>query len=106
MWWIRRRCQHESLLLTLSLIHGEVHKMSAQMDALTKAVHDETTVVASVLTFIQGLKDQIQALIASGADPVALQALADELVANQAKLSTAIATVPAPALVPPVVAST
>jgi hypothetical protein len=76
--------------------------MSAQFDVLVAQVHSNTTVMESALTFIQGLSQKLQDAINAGADPAVLQAMVDELKAEDDKMAAAIATVPAPAIVPTV----
>ena len=61
--------------------------MASDLDALTAKVTEVETVENSAITLIQGLAAQITAL---KNDPVALQALADRLSAENAKLSAAI----------------
>lgn len=72
--------------------------MSALSD-LTDEVAAVKGVTASALTLIQGLKDQIAALIAggNGATDAQLQALHDDLVANEQPLADAVAANPPPA---------
>jgi len=59
----------------------------ADLTALTAQVTASTTVEASAITLLQGLSAQIASL---KNDPVALQALADQLQASQTALAAAI----------------
>lgn len=86
----------ERLATIQDLIQKETLHMSAELDALTAAVANNNDVVESALTLISGLRDQ---LLAAGTDPVALQALADSLAAEDQKLADAVANVPP--VVPP-----
>ena len=63
-------------------------KMSAELDALTAEVAAVSTVAQSAVVLIQGLR---QAIIDAGTDPVALQALTDDLRATEQALSNAVA---------------
>lgn len=72
--------------LDMLTTQGEV--MSAQLDALKTAVEAENTVIDSAITLLNGLSAQITAL---KDDPVALQALADEVAAKATTLSDAVA---------------
>lgn len=64
--------------------------MSAQLDALTAAVAANTTVTESAITLLTGLHAKLLELLANGIDPVAVQALADDLSAETQKLADAI----------------
>ena len=64
-------------------------RLSAQMDSLTTNVRNMTTVVDSVLALLTGLSKRLSDALASG-DPVALQALADEVAADSQKLADAV----------------
>jgi len=61
--------------------------MSAELDALTAQVQQTETLEESAITLITGLATQ---LTAAKEDPAAIQALADSLQAEAAKLSAAI----------------
>lgn len=67
--------------------------MSAEMDALKAAVAAEDTVIASAITFIQGLATQIAD---AAGDRAASLALADDVKAQSDALASAIATPPTP----------
>lgn len=85
------------LSLVKEVLH-EVHAMSAQLDALTAAVAQNTTITESAITLITGLKAQLDAAIANGSDPAALVALSDSIGAETAKLAAAVsANTPTPA---------
>ncbi len=61
--------------------------MSKELDALTAQVKAQEAVDDSAITLIQGLADQIAAI---KTDPVALQALADELKTKSDALAAAV----------------
>lgn len=63
--------------------------MSAEMDALKSAVAAEDTVIASAVTFIQGLATQIAD---AAGDRAASTALAADVNAQATSLANAIAT--------------
>lgn len=63
--------------------------MSAEMDALKQAVTDEDTVIASAITFINGLATQIAD---AAGDRAASLALAADVKAQASSLATAIST--------------
>lgn len=76
--------------LTAKLI-TEVKKMSAQLDALAAAVAANTTVTGSAIELLTGLHAKILELLAQETiDPVAVQALADELSAQTQALAEAV----------------
>lgn len=65
--------------------------MSAQLDALAAAVAANTTVTGSAIELLNGLYDQLIALLAQETiDPAAVQALADDLSAQTQALAAAI----------------
>jgi len=61
--------------------------MSKEVDALTKQIEANKTISGSAIILIQGLAAKIEA---SKNDPVALQALADSLRADDDALAAAI----------------
>jgi len=61
--------------------------MTAALDRITQEVSETKTAVASVLTLVAGLATQIRD---NAEDPVALNALADDLDAGQAEIAAAI----------------
>lgn len=65
----------------------KAEEMSAELDRLTKEVEETGTAVDSVLALVEGLAQQIRAL---SDNPAALNALADELDAKQAKIAAAV----------------
>lgn len=93
--------------LTLHVYHHFVNEQSAELDQIRHSIHTlgatlmatladlqakvaaNTSVAASAVTLIQGLKAQLDAAIASG-DPAALQALSDQLDAADTSLAAAI----------------
>ena len=75
-------------------IHNEIHKlleavklMAQSLDQITAAVANESTVIDSAVTLLQGLSAQITA---AGVDPAALSALTDTINAKAASLAHAI----------------
>lgn len=76
----------------LKLILQRITTMASQLDALTAAVARNTDVTESAITLLNGLKQKLDELIASGSDPAALQALADTLGAETQKLADAVTT--------------
>lgn len=76
------------ILNHLTELRKEINQMSPELQKLTDKVAANNVVVESALTLIQGLADQIAAL---KNDPVALQALADSLDAEDTKLAAAVA---------------
>ncbi len=65
-------------------------EMDSKLDALKTQVAENSAVIGSAITLIQGLHDKLQAAIDAG-DPAALQALADELKAKDQDLAAAVA---------------
>jgi hypothetical protein len=74
----------EDLLITL----GE--RILSALDSLKTNVANNTTVIQSAIVLIQGLKQKLDDAIASG-DPAQVQALSDELGAQDAALAQAVA---------------
>jgi hypothetical protein len=65
------------------------------LSGLESAVASQTTVEASLLTFLQGLKDQLSAELANDVTSQAkAQALMDQVIANNAGMSAAVTAVP------------
>ena len=58
------------------------------LDALTREVHETSSVIESAIALLNGLGAAVRA---AASDPAAVQALADELDAKQAALAAAIA---------------
>ncbi len=88
------------ILALLQTTNKEITTLALDISALTTAVTNETTVEQSAITLISGLAAQIQTLInASGntVDPVALQALVDQMTTSQKGLAAAVAANQAPA---------
>ena len=73
----------------LEALRIEADKMAGELDALKTAVAQNTTVIGSAITLIQGLKQKLDDAIASG-DPAALTALSSELGAQDQELSDAV----------------
>ena len=72
----------------------------ATLDDLVTDVAAQATVVDSVVTLLQGLRDQLAAAIAAG-DPAKVQAVLTAIDANTAKLTAAVANSPAGTGTPP-----
>lgn len=72
----------------MAAILKELKTMSQQLTDLQAAVAAEDTVIASAVTLIEGLAAQ---LAAAGTDPVALQALTDDINAKAQELAGAVA---------------
>lgn len=71
--------------------------MSAELDALTAQVAQNTTIETSAVTLIEGLAAQIAA---AGTDPAKLTALTTSLNASATTLAAAIAANTAPSAPP------
>lgn len=77
----------------LNLILKGITTMSAQLDALTAQVQQNTTVIDSAMTLIAGLKTELDKAIAAqagGDDGAALQALSASLAASDQALAAAV----------------
>jgi hypothetical protein len=81
----------DRILESLASLSRRIYLMSLQLDTLTAEVAQNTTVVGSAVALIQGFSARLQAAIDAGADPVALQALADELNNSNDALAAAVA---------------
>lgn len=74
--------------------------MSVELDRLTQEVADTKSSVDSVIALVEGLAQQIRDSVN---DPAALNALADELDAQQGRIAAAVsANTPTPPAEPPV----
>jgi Divergent InlB B-repeat domain len=81
-------------------IYEKERIMASDLQVLTDGVNSSITVESGAIKLIQGLADQIAAL---KNDPVALQALSDQLTASRNALAAAVSNntpSPAPAVVP------
>lgn len=78
----------EAIASKLNHIIQQGEHMSQQLDALRAEVERVKTVDQSVLLLIQGLADQIRD---AKDDPIAIQALADDLRAQTDSLAAAVA---------------
>jgi chromosome segregation ATPase len=85
----------DSLTAAVAAITQKGDAMSVQLDNLKAAVQRNSDLEASAVQLIQGLATQLEAI---KDDPVAIQALADELKAKDDDLAAAITqnTPPAP----------
>lgn len=72
----------------LSQLLQKGNAMSAALERITQEVAETKTAVESAITLINGLAQQIRD---NAEDPVALNALADELDAQQAAIGEAVA---------------
>ena len=72
----------------------------ATLDDLVTDVAAQATVVDSVVTLLQGLRDQLAAAVAAN-DPAKVQAVITALDANTAKLTAAVAASPGGTGTPP-----
>jgi len=77
-------------LALISQLQKEIRKMALTLDDVLAETQKQTTLIGSLQTFVQGLKDQIAA---AGTDPVKLQAIQDALSKNDDAI-TAITTGP------------
>jgi hypothetical protein len=78
------------ILARLDLILKKEMQIMAALDDLKAAVAAEDTVINSAVTLLKGLKDALDAAIASG-DPAALTALSADIAAKTKSLSDAVA---------------
>ena len=79
----------DKILRTLELLIRKEAHMAGELDVLKAAGANNTTVIGSAIVLLQGLKEKLDAAIASG-DPAALQALSDELGVQDKALADAI----------------
>jgi outer membrane murein-binding lipoprotein Lpp len=80
-------CASRKILRT---ILNEVRAMGARIDELAAKVAANTVVVDSAVELLNGLKERLDAAIASG-DPAELEALSASLGADTAELAAAVA---------------
>jgi hypothetical protein len=73
----------------ITAITGAIKQMSTQLDALKAQLAQNTTVIGSAVALIGGLKQQLDDAIASG-DVAQLQALSDQLAADDLALAHAV----------------
>jgi len=76
----------------------EMRFAMATLDALTASVARQETAEASAIALLNGLAAQIRSM---AGDPAAIQALADQIDADTAKLAEAVVTDTPPAPTPP-----
>lgn len=84
----------------LNLLRQEIKNMVGEVQRLKDAVAKLDTVEASIIALINGLAGQIRDLVAAGADPAALSALADDVNAKADEMAKAV-TDNTPAAPPP-----
>jgi hypothetical protein len=80
-------CASRKILRT---ILNEVRAMGVRLDELTAKVSANSAVVDSAVELLNGLKERLDAAIASG-DPAELEALSASLGADTAELAAAVA---------------
>lgn len=78
----------DAILVALEALTITGEETMADLSVLTSEVTNNTDVVNSAVALIAGLADQIQA---AATDPAAVQALADNLRANNQALASAVA---------------
>lgn len=81
------------ILHKLDILLTKERQIMATLDELVADVTAESTVVASVLTFIDGLKQQLADALAGGVSPAAqakVDAIFAQVEANKTSLSNAI----------------
>lgn len=76
--------------------------MAGELQRMKDAVARLDTVETSVIALINGLAQQIRDLVAAGADPAALSALADDVNAKADELAAAVTANTAAGPTPPV----
>jgi len=84
-----------SVVVILLLLLKGVNRVGTELENLKREVEETKAAVQSVLDFIATLKARIEELIAGGATPAELQVLADQLDAEQARISAAVNPPPA-----------
>jgi len=96
--WLRELLGiNELLTLVKASLTKEGMELMTLAELKTK-VEQAVTVEESAVTLISGIAQQLKDAIANGADPAAIQAIADELDKGTADLSAAVTanTTPAP----------
>lgn len=83
--------QFHELSAKLDTIIERIAEMSQNLDQIKAAVAQNTTVIGSAITLINGFAGKLQAAIDAGANPADLQAMVDELNAEDAALAAAVA---------------
>lgn len=83
---------YRNLLAELAGIRKELRMSTAALDRITAAVANQTTVDESILALVSSLKTELDAAIAATPtdDSSALDALSEQLEAQQAALSDAV----------------
>ena len=80
-----------NLLQTIQdFVNKRMNEMGAALDRLKAEVAEQKSVNAGVVTLVQGLRDQLRDFAANGASADDLNAVADELDAETAKLAQAV----------------
>lgn len=79
-----------ALTQAINQLTERIETMSQDLSQLKAAVAANTSVIGSAVALIQGMAEKLQAAIDAGADPAELQALADELKAQDAALAAAV----------------
>lgn len=89
--FIRRSLTNDEHILNhLHRIHERLLIQMTAIEDLTANVANNTTVIGSAISLIQGLKGQIDEMIAAGNDDPALQDLSDQLGSSDADLAAAV----------------
>lgn len=79
----------DALIRLVTQVLAREEHMAGALDALKAQVTQNTTLIGGAIALIQGLKAKLDEAIAAN-DPAALQALSDELGAQDAALAAAI----------------
>lgn len=99
--WLEQLITHQINKIIQTIQKAE-HNIMANLDALTAAVANDTTVDQAIITLLNGLAQQLRDLIAQGIiDPVELQSLVDQITANSDAISAAVVA-NTPVVEPPV----
>lgn len=86
-WFSSISAKQDAALGLLNSLERRMVKMAANLQVLTDSVSKNTNAVQSAITLLNGLAAKIAEL---KTDPVALQALADELNASSGALADAV----------------
>lgn len=76
--------------LSLNNIDRRITLMAGELDALKAAVAKLDTVESSIVALVKGLAQQIKDLVAAGADPAALTALANDISAKADEMAQVV----------------
>lgn len=84
--WNKEQLERQTKLL--EMLVGRIETMSVAVDKLKAEVEETKGAVASIIALVEGLAQQIRDL---KDDPAALEALANELDQEQAKIAASVA---------------